>query len=302
MGATLKARRMRPSRVGVVVLFAALPLFAAAPCCGAGTLQPQLPRAAPAFDAAPRLWPHTVGVPAVPPRGHAPQVHRTNARGGDAASRGLRWRPLVLGSLGVIVTGFADREIRLELQRHGGSGVRSTGIRISRWSPPLALGIGAGLLGAGLGTQETVLVRTGRDALVAMGLAGFLTVAAKVVVGRARPTTERGTHHFEPLRFTTSYNSFPSGHTSQAFALAAAIAAHTRLRAVRFGMYGAAGIVGIARVAADRHFASDVVAGAILGTVVGRGVVHHFGGDPGRVALSPTWLPGQLGLALRVSF
>jgi len=80
------------------------------------------------------------------------------------------------------------------------------------------------------------------------------------------------------------------------------IAAHTRQPVLRFTVYGAAAVVGIARVAADRHFASDVVGGAILGTLVGRGVVHHFASGASRAGLAPMVAPGRVGLALNRRF
>jgi membrane-associated phospholipid phosphatase len=224
-------------------------------------------------------------------------THRSGASGGRPV-----WQPVLLGSLSVVLTGFADEEVRLEVQRSGGPDARETGVAISQWSPPLALGIGAGLLGVGLGAHHPALARTGRDALVAMGVAGLLTTAAKIAVGRARPDANLGTAYFAPFRSPTHDNSFPSGHTSQAFALAAVIAAHTRQPVLRFTVYGAAAVVGIARVAADRHFASDVVGGAILGTLVGRGVVHHFAAGASRVGLAPMVVPGRVGLALNRRF
>ena len=223
--------------------------------------------------------------------------HRSGTSGGRPV-----WRPVLLGSLSVVLTGFADEEIRIEVQRNGGPDARETGAEISHWSPPLALGIGAGLLGVGLGAHHPALARTGRDALVAMGVAGLLTTAVKIAVGRARPEANLGTDYFAPFRSPTHDNSFPSGHTSQAFSLAAVIAAHTRQPMLRFTVYGAAAVVGIARVAADRHFASDVVGGAILGTLVGRGVVHHFASGASRVGLAPMVAPGRVGLALNRRF
>ena len=223
--------------------------------------------------------------------------HRSGTSGGRPV-----WRPVLLGSLSVVLTGFADEEIRIEVQRNGGPDARETGAEISHWSPPLALGIGAGLLGVGLGAHHPALARTGRDALVAMGVAGLLTTAVKIAVGRARPEANLGTDYFAPFRSPTHDNSFPSGHTSQAFSLAAVIAAHTRQPMLRFTVYGAAAVVGIARVAADRHFASDVVGGAILGTLVGRGVVHHFASGASRVGLAPMVAPRRVGLALNRRF
>jgi membrane-associated phospholipid phosphatase len=186
--------------------------------------------------------------------------------------------------------------------REGGSGIQATGTQISQWSPRLAIGIGAGMLGVGLSVHSPALARTGRDALVAMSAAGLLTATAKIAFGRARPNANRGTDSFEPFESITHDNSFPAGHTSQAFALAAVLVAHTRKPLLRMTAYGAAAAVGIARVAADRHFASDVVAGAILGTVVGRGVVHHFRSGGSGVALTPIVAPGRIGFAINRRF
>src|SRR5258706_167082 len=114
---------------------------------------------------------------------------------GTATAAGGRavCRPALLASLSVVVTGFADQAVRLEVRDEGGAKARETGSEISQWSPPLALGIGAGLLGVGLGAHRPGLARTGRDALVAMGVAGLLTTTTKIAVGRARPAANLGT-------------------------------------------------------------------------------------------------------------
>jgi membrane-associated phospholipid phosphatase len=208
--------------------------------------------------------------------------------------------------VGIVLTGFADQSVRVgvqeEVQEDDGGEPRVAGSRISQWSTPVALGIGAGLLGAGLGTHRPGLARTGRDALVAMGVAGLLTTTANIVVGRAHPQANEGTDYFAPFSSPSRNNSFPSGQTSRAFAFAAAVAAHTRHPALRVAAYGAATVVGIAQVVADRHFASDVVAGAVLGTLVGRGVVHRFATAAPRVGLSVIAVPGHMSIALRRSF
>src|SRR5437867_3353577 len=64
------------------------------------------------------------------------------------------------------------------------------------------------------------------------------------------------------------HDSFPSSHVSQTFAVAAVIDD-------RFGRgpgivaYGLAGLVGAARLVQDKHWASDVAGGAVLGWAVG---------------------------------
>jgi membrane-associated phospholipid phosphatase len=219
-----------------------------------------------------------------------------------AAGRHGLVHSLLLGSAGVLVTGLADNSIRSAMRRSGAE-MHETGVAISRWSPRLEIGLGLAALGVGLGARSPALARTGRDALVAMSAAGVLTVGAKIVIGRERPSGGQGgeSDAFEPFTFGSQDNSFPSGHTSQAFALAAVIAGHTHHRLLRIAVYGGAGAVGIARIAADRHFTSDVVAGAILGTIVGHGVVRRLAGG-GQLSLTPLVAPGQLGISVRRPF
>ena len=72
-------------------------------------------------------------------------------------------------------------------------------------------------------------------------------------------------------RFFDGGNSFPSAHTFHAWALAAVISnQYSDKPAVRFVAYGLATAVGLARVAARKHFPSDVLVGGALGYGVGR--------------------------------
>src|SRR5207248_3135936 len=107
-----------------------------------------------------------------------------------------------------------------------------------------------------------------------------------------------------PFQAPSQNNSFPSGNTSRAFALAAVVAAHTRQPVLRVTAYGAAAAVGIAQVVADRHFASDVVGGVVLGIWVGRGVVRHFttASTSTSLGLAVTSIPGRVGIGLNRSF
>ena len=101
---------------------------------------------------------------------------------------------------------------------------------------------------------------------------GALVTAAKYIVQRPLPRTYAGDPAL--LDDPEGYRAFYSGHTSTAFAALAAAAMTLRLR------YGAktwpwivTGVVGtsvaVERVADGRHFPSDVIAGAVMGTAVG---------------------------------
>jgi membrane-associated phospholipid phosphatase len=82
----------------------------------------------------------------------------------------------------------------------------------------------------------------------------------KVAVGRERPNGEND-------------QSFPSGHASNAFAIAAVAERHYGWK-IGVPGYILAGVVGASRIQQDKHYVSDVVAGATLGYIVGRTVVR----------------------------
>jgi membrane-associated phospholipid phosphatase len=107
--------------------------------------------------------------------------------------------------------------------------------------------------------------------------------------------------------------SFPSGHTSNAFAGATVIARHYGWK-LGVPAYATATFIGVSRMAANRHHFSDVVGGALLGYGIGRAVVRRNsrpptppGGptpptpDPPSVALAPWGGPSGDGVGLSVS-
>ena len=110
------------------------------------------------------------------------------------------------------------------------------------------------------------------DGIMASILAsGIITPTLKFVIGRERPSQTTSSTMFHP--FQGSDNSMPSGHATQAFAVASVISAHSDQWWVSVTAYTIAGMVGFARIYHNAHWTSDVTAGAAIGTFVGRGVV-----------------------------
>jgi membrane-associated phospholipid phosphatase len=96
--------------------------------------------------------------------------------------------------------------------------------------------------------------------------AGLITVVLKEAIGRARPPAGDA-FRFHPL---SGDASFPSGHTSFAFAIASSLAHSTPDHWSDLLFYGAATATGLSRINDDRHWLSDVVGGAALGILTGR--------------------------------
>src|ERR1044072_9199141 len=103
----------------------------------------------------------------------------------------------------------------------------------------------------------------------------IVETALKGITQRARPTTGR-----ERSEFFDGGNSFPSGHSTQAWAVATVIAnEYGDKRAVQIAAYGTAAVVSVARFTGHKHYLSDVVAGSALGYMIGKYVytTHHRG-------------------------
>ena len=113
---------------------------------------------------------------------------------------------------------------------------------------------------------------TALDSISATAIAsGLIDNSFKYLVGRARPTDGKGAYNFQPF---SGHDSFASGHTTEAFALASVISEHYESPLIRFTAFGLAGAVGYARLNNNRHWPSDVLAGAAIGTFVGKVVVR----------------------------
>jgi membrane-associated phospholipid phosphatase len=71
--------------------------------------------------------------------------------------------------------------------------------------------------------------------------------------------------------FQSSDNSFPSGHSTSAFAVATVIAEQYKYkRWVPVVAYSLAGLTSLSRIEANKHWASDVFMGAVLGYSIGK--------------------------------
>ena len=123
-------------------------------------------------------------------------------------------------------------------------------------------------------------------------ITAVMTEGLKVSVGRKRPNGDNN-------RFSSS---FPSGHVSASFALATTFDSMYGYK-VGIPLYVFSSFVGLSRISDNKHFLSDVLFGAALGTAVGRGVASiHKNGKKNRFSIMPYSDGTITGLALALSW
>jgi len=216
------------------------------------------------------------------------------------------WSRLALGSAAVVGTALLlDRPVRKAIQRHDGP-------TLARWSNNLEpLGSTYSILAAGgfyaYGwlAKDAEARATGADALSAMAISCVVLIPVKYAVGRARPDENLGPNSFKPLG---SRASFPSRHTTVAFTAAAVLTEHYAETWVQVAAYGLATAAGLARMGQDVHWTSDAVAGALIGTAVGKLVTRmnqrmRFGKQAGfRLVVEPELGLGYQGVRMGLTF
>ena len=157
-------------------------------------------------------------------------------------------------------------------------------------SSPGAYVIGGSLYLIGRFAKKPELQDFGWHGTEAVLVANAVTGLLKGTLGRARPFVSNDTNprdfHFGGGFRTADRQSFPSGHTTTAFAAAAAVTSEIRrlhpkaLPYVATVMYGGATLVGLSRMYHNKHWASDVALGAAIGTFSGLKVVRYSHAHP----------------------
>lgn len=211
------------------------------------------------------------------------------------------WQTLGWASLAVVGTAIAiDRPLRDAMRRHTGDNTAI--IQVERFGAEYAaLTVGSFYLGGVLFNDDQA-VQVAQDALAASLIAsGLVTPSLKLLAGRSRPRESDDIYYFKP--FNNANASFPSGHTTEAFTLAAVISEHYNNAGVACTSYGIASLVGLARSYHAAHYASDILAGAMIGTLIGKQVVgHNRNLRAGRTAWLPDITPNGVGIRLVSNF
>ena len=179
---------------------------------------------------------------------------------------------LTVGTIAVLM--HEDEHIAHSVQAHRNSQTDSISRAVTPFGGGRGFQVSVAMIAAGLLAHNDGLRDTGRDALESSIIAaGVITPLLKRGFGRARPNEDAGnSHDFDP---GSRQESFPSGHTTNAFAIASAIAGHSDGWVVPAIAYTVASSVAFARMNDNVHWSSDVFAGAVIGTTTGRMIARR---------------------------
>jgi membrane-associated phospholipid phosphatase len=160
----------------------------------------------------------------------------------------------------------------------------------------------AAAYGAGEYRHDRRLRRASLDAVEALAISGLFVTGIKMTAGRARPFYGRGRGDWTGPSSDNAHYSFPSGHTSDAFAVATVLATeYADVPGLAPAAYGLAILTGLSRVYHDQHWTSDAFVGGALGYFTAKAVTRRHRDPDGRWAVVPVLLEkgGGLSVALR---
>jgi membrane-associated phospholipid phosphatase len=156
-----------------------------------------------------------------------------------------------------------DRGVDVWAQNHRSSSSDNVA-RVFRHGgqPEIVFAVPAGMFVAGAIGHHARLERSAGRVLLSVVAAGVATTALKELAGRVRPSDATNQYLFRPF---THHDSFPSGHTTVAFAFAASLGEEIHRPWASALLYAGAAGTGWSRLNDHRHWLSDVLAGAAVG-------------------------------------
>ncbi len=176
-----------------------------------------------------------------------------------------------------------------------------------------SVGLFGGFVGYGLIFTDAKACEVGKIGFESFLLTGISVQLFKYLCGRERPSdaTRPGGFWHGPFAYfdmhkrgnrgLAAFDSFPSGHTTTAFAAATTISDFYSEPWVSYTCYSLASCVAISRVMERTHWLSDCFVGAIIGHYGAR-LVEKLNYGSSSISLLPQADEHQYGLLLSVKF
>ena len=216
--------------------------------------------------------------------------------------RRREWTRFGEGAAAVAVLYTSDRSLYDSVQRNRSSFTNTFAKEVTPFGGHRALELSLLMMAGGALAHDTATRDAGRDSLEAeFWAAGVVTPILKRAFGRARPSQNQGAHSLHAFTSSSHYESFPSGHATNVFAFATAVAGHYDNWVVPAIVYTLASSVAFSRVNDRAHFPSDVLAGFLIGRAVAKGLVARHAHARVAWSVSPGIVQNRPALILHLS-
>lgn len=242
--------------------------------------------------------------------GQIPALAATDLKA--ALTAPARWTPetwgrVSLGAAALVGLSLAlDRPVDRGVRRSDLSAYDSWAKRLGTLGGSGAVVIAGGAYLGGFLMDKPRVREFGADAALAMLVSEVaVTLPAKYLIGRSRPTAEEGPYHFKPLHGDPA---FPSTHAALSFTLATVVSEYADRPWASVAAYTGATLVALGRIEQRDHFVSDVAAGAAIGILSAKAVMLRHRTlrlDAGRrvdLSCAPVWTGNRAGLLVKLTF
>lgn len=176
------------------------------------------------------------------------------------------YTPVLLSVAGIVLNGNSRESFKNELVEERNEIMPRFKTKVDNYLQYSPVFIAYGLDAMGVPSKTDLANRT---AILIKGELAMITTVTLL---------KNLTHQLRPDG--SSYTSFPSGHTAQAFAAATFLSEEYRGRFpwMPYAAYGTAATVGLLRMANNRHYISDVLLGAGIGILCQKGayLTHRY--------------------------
>ena len=205
---------------------------------------------------------------------------------------------LVAATTGALL--LADKPVRNWAQeRRSGFLDNTTKYGLEPFDIEYTLAVCGALYGYGLLAKNRKLESTALLAAESYVLASVFVRIPKTLLGRQRPNDNPDV---TPFNFKGPFNGdgFPSGHTIAVFSVASVIANQYQETVwIPALSYSIATLIGLSRIYDNRHWTSDVFAGAVMGIAIGNMVCPR--NKDSRISIIPVKMDSVYGVRLALT-
>ena len=186
------------------------------------------------------------------------------------------WRSvLVFGGIS-LAAAIGDKPLDKFAVNHGKDGFMTGVEKVGNSLPFVAIGYSAMMFLTS--DEESNMGKASYSALAAGGVGAMSALGLKYMVGRARPSAERGSASFTPMSASNGNTSWPSMHSTVTWAVITPFAKAYDAP----WLYGVAAVTNVARIGGRDHWFSDTIAGSLLGYAIGNFMWESHQGEKGR--------------------